>query len=252
MSSMNNETKNVAFFGGSFNPPHIAHIKIGEYLINSFNFNKILYVPTYYTKHKNYNSIEAYEDRYNMIKLAIEDISNINIDNNINENINNHPKIQISDIEKELYIIKKDYTYTYDVLKFLEDKDNLKNEINKYSIVIGFDSIYNIHTWHNYIDLINEYEFIIFDRKLNYVGEYHTPEYSFIDKELYLQKLNKELNLKYIYKDNLELEDISSSYIRDMINIFYKTNDSKILDNLSKYLNENVIEYIINNNLYKD
>ena len=272
MSSMNNKTKNIAFFGGSFNPPHIAHIKIGEYLLNNFNFDKILYVPTYYTKHKNYNSIDSYFDRYNMIKLAVEDMFNINTCKSNNENTednsdrytndktNKYSKIQISDIEKELYSVNKDYTYTYNVLKFLEDKDKFKNENNKYTIVIGFDSIYNINTWYNYKNLLNDYDFIIFDRKndeinddeKNCMGGYHPPENSLIDKKTYLKKLNIELNLKFIYKDNLELDNISSSYIRNKFSIYYKTNDNKILNELNKYINENVIKYILNNKLYKD
>ena len=268
MSSMNSEkVNNIAFFGGSFNPPHISHIKIGKYLINNFDFDKILYVPTYYTKHKNFNSIESYEDRYNMINLAIEDISNIKSYKSTNDNNkytvdnnNKYLKIQISNIEKELYDVNKDYTYTYNVLKFLEEKDKLNDENNKYTIVIGFDSIYNIHTWYNYKNLLNEYEFIIFDRKCDeinndnntYRAGYYTPENSLLDKKSYLDILNKEFNLKYIYKDNIELYEISSSYIRNKFNIYYNTYDNKILDELKKYLNKNVIEYIINNNLYKD
>ena len=272
MSSMNNKTKNIAFFGGSFNPPHNAHIKIGKYLIDNFDFDKVLYVPTYYTKHKDYNSIDSYEDRYNMIKLAVEDLCNIknynsincklnkNTDNSFNkltdDNINNCTKIQISSIEKELYSLNRDYTYTYNVLKFLEEKDKIDNLNNKYTIVIGFDSIYNINTWYNYKSLINEYEFIIFDRKcdeINYNdnscrGGYYPSENSSIDKKTYLDKFNSELNLKYIYKDNLELDDISSTYIRNKFSIYYKTNDDKIIEELNKHLNENVIKYILNNN----
>ena len=241
MNSMNNKTKKIAFLGGSFNPPHIAHKSIIEYLLKNFDYDKILLVPSYYTKHKIYNSIDSYEDRLNMLNLSLDVIKKTN-DN-----------IEVSNIEKALYDINKDFTYTYNVLKLLEEKNKKDNNSCEYYIIIGFDSIINIETWYNYKELIDEYKFIIFDRKEDiYDNKVENKKNNTNEKNKYLEELNKKYNLKYTYIDNCDLASISSSYIRNKFNEYYKNNDNGILLELENYLDKEVIHYILNKNLYKD
>ena len=60
----------VGIFGGSFNPPHKMHKRIGLELIKKGYVDKIIYVPV----QDNYNKKDLlpFKDRYNMVKQMIK------------------------------------------------------------------------------------------------------------------------------------------------------------------------------------
>ena len=109
----------------------------------------------------------------------------------------------------------------------------------RFHFVVGFDSIKNINTWHKYKELISEFWFYVFDRA---DSEFKTLE----QKKNYLDNLGKNQNINFFYELlNIQITDISSTYIRDLLKDYKKN----ILE-INKYLNKNVLNYIINNNLY--
>ena len=91
---------------------------------------------------------------------------------------------------------------------------------------MGADNITSFDKWKHYEDLL-KLEFIIYTRNN-------------IDIKRYLDKLNKKD--KYIILDNVKSINISSSNIRENINN---------LKELEKYLDKEVIDYIVKNKLYK-
>ena len=56
----------VAFFGGSFDPPHIGHKKIIDYCIKSFD--KVLLVPNKKSVDQYKNNIASINERLEMLK----------------------------------------------------------------------------------------------------------------------------------------------------------------------------------------
>ena len=60
----------IGVFGGSFNPPHKMHLKIGIDLLNKNYLDKIIYVPTG-SKYKYKNNLVSDLDRLNMLKLMV-------------------------------------------------------------------------------------------------------------------------------------------------------------------------------------
>ena len=58
----------IGVFGGSFNPPHKMHLKIGLDLLNNNYLDKVIYVPTG-SKYKYKNNLVSDRDRFNMLKL---------------------------------------------------------------------------------------------------------------------------------------------------------------------------------------
>ena len=72
----------LCIFSGTFNPIHKAHIKMAEYVLENFGFDKIIFIPAYKPPHKDY-APEMCQHRYNMVKLAIQ----------------YNPHFEISDIE---------------------------------------------------------------------------------------------------------------------------------------------------------
>ena len=61
----------ICIFPGTFNPIHEGHLKMAEFALEKFKFEKIIFIPAYIPPHKEIDSSLS-EHRYNMVKLAIE------------------------------------------------------------------------------------------------------------------------------------------------------------------------------------
>ena len=131
----------LCIFSGTFNPIHIAHLKMAEYVLNNFGFDKILFIPAYKPPHKNYNP-DMSVHRYNMVKLAIKD----------------NPHFEISDIEFK----REGKSYTYDTILELYKKYNPEGKIN---LIIGTDAFKQIETWYEAEKLKKLVDFIVFVRE---------------------------------------------------------------------------------------
>jgi nicotinate-nucleotide adenylyltransferase len=59
----------VAVFGGSFNPPHVAHVLACALLLSVQQVDRVLVVPTF--RHPFAKSLAPFEERLHMCKLAM-------------------------------------------------------------------------------------------------------------------------------------------------------------------------------------
>jgi|HubBroStandDraft_1064217.scaffolds.fasta_scaffold02733_3 nicotinate-nucleotide adenylyltransferase len=59
----------VAVFGGSFNPPHVAHVLACALLLSVEDIEQVVVVPTY--KHPFAKALAPFEDRVRMCELAM-------------------------------------------------------------------------------------------------------------------------------------------------------------------------------------
>ena len=57
-------------FCGTFNPVHNAHLRAAEYVLKEYDFDNVVFIPTYIAPHKEVWGCSA-ADRFNMVKLAI-------------------------------------------------------------------------------------------------------------------------------------------------------------------------------------
>jgi nicotinate-nucleotide adenylyltransferase len=69
---VNPEIPEVAVFGGSFNPPHLAHTLAAVYVLSAYRLERLLVVPTFH--HPFAKSVESYEHRVRMCELAMADV----------------------------------------------------------------------------------------------------------------------------------------------------------------------------------
>ena len=114
------EIKKVGVFGGLFDPPHIGHLIVAQFVLDEFRLGKIVFVPAGNPPHK--HKFSPYDTRYKMTELAIR----------------SNQEFSISDIEKEI----PGKTYTVEVLK------NLKQQIKgMIYLIIGCDQWEEISTW---------------------------------------------------------------------------------------------------------
>lgn len=168
---------NRCIFLGSFNPIHNAHLRIAEFACAEFNFDKIVFIPSFILPHKTDYNIPAIH-RYNMVQLAIE----------------HNNKFEISDIEFK----KNQVSYSY--LTVLELCKIYNTE--KINLILGSDAFEKIETWYETDKLKQLVNFILFKR---------TDDFNFEQFDL-LQK--KGYNFKLM---DLNFEDISSTQIRNFV-----------------------------------
>ena len=67
----------VAIFGGSFNPPHVAHVLAAAYVLSCADVDRVLVVPVY--RHPFAKSLAPFDDRIAMCRLAFRDLSRVEI-----------------------------------------------------------------------------------------------------------------------------------------------------------------------------
>jgi nicotinate-nucleotide adenylyltransferase len=75
---------NVAVFGGSFNPPHIAHVLACALVLSTEDVDRLLVVPTY--RHPFAKPLAPYGDRVAMCELGMAWM----------------PRVEVSRVEEEL------------------------------------------------------------------------------------------------------------------------------------------------------
>ena len=63
----------VAFFGGSFDPPHLGHLAIARAARDAFHLNIVLFAPVGAQPLKPEGAAAGFEDRLAMTRLAIKD-----------------------------------------------------------------------------------------------------------------------------------------------------------------------------------
>lgn len=114
--------KRIAFYGGSFDPPHDGHLAIARRLTELFDLDEFVFIPAFHAPHKTRKPTSAFH-RFAMLSLAVKDES----------------KIKISTVE--LDAPAKPFT--------VETQTKLKNELPDAEIffVIGADSWDEITTW---------------------------------------------------------------------------------------------------------
>ena len=127
-----------AFFGGSFNPPSMAHKTCATRIVDEMKLDKLFFVPVGDSYQK--TGLINEKHRYNMLKLICE----------------GNKKLDVYDIELNKNINFK----AIDVFKII--KNNFKDDEIYY--VMGADNFINILSWKNSDELIKDYKYILLNR----------------------------------------------------------------------------------------
>ncbi len=168
----------LCVFQGTFNPIHTAHVRLVNFVLKNFNYDKILVIPAYKPPHKDYNPEMALH-RFNMARIAFKDIE----------------KVEVSNIEFQ----RNETSYTYNTICELYTKFNIDGKI---SFIIGTDAFKNIEQWYKADELKKLVKFIVFKREEDFSQE----------KYKYLQEKGFDFEFQI-----LKFKDISSSDLRNKI-----------------------------------
>ena len=131
--------KKIGFFGGSFNPPTIAHFEIVNSAIKEFNLDEIVIVPMG-DKYQKEGLID-FKHRYNMLKLLFK----------------NTPKARVSNLQENQTKI----SYAIDTFNIIDKK----YENDERFFIMGFDNFSKINTWKDSEKLLNNRKYIVFARE---------------------------------------------------------------------------------------
>lgn len=198
----------VGIFGGTFDPPHNGHIELAKKMIENTKLDKIIFVPAANPPHKPGQPITPFIHRLKMLQFAMLGIKNF----------------ETSDIE---FSRMPNPSYTIDTMEELQKK----YPGSTLFLIIGEDSLNQLHTWHKAQKLAERWKIITYPRKNENISE-----------EILLKNWSKNL-AKKLYKSIIPLPvfPFSSSEIRTKI---------KNKENLTDLLNQQVIDYIIKHHLY--
>ena len=200
----------LGIFGGTFDPPHIGHIKLCEEFSKLIDA-KVLVMPTKISPFKiEKMSSASDEDRIEMCKLAFSHIKNV----------------EISDYE----IRKDEISFTYKTVEHLIKQ----NENEKICLCVGADCLETLECWANA-------EYLFKNCVIAAAYRYEDAESSFGEA---MNKLRIKYDAKIIPLYYAPIE-ISSTDLREA----FKNTDSS-LDNLKVYMSDKVFEYIRDNRLY--
>jgi nicotinate-nucleotide adenylyltransferase len=67
----------IGVFGGSFDPPHLAHTLLATYVLAAYPLDRLLVIPTY--RHAFAKPLAPYEHRVAMSALAMADVKRVSV-----------------------------------------------------------------------------------------------------------------------------------------------------------------------------
>ncbi len=137
----------IGLFFGSFNPVHVGHMIIANYMLTQTDLEEVWMVVSPQNPHKSKKSLAKDYDRLHLVKLAIGD----------------NPKLKASNIEFGL----PKPSYTIDTLTYLKEKYPAK----EFVLIMGGDNLASLHRWKNYELILAHHEIFVYKRPSYELGE---------------------------------------------------------------------------------
>ena len=116
----------IGIYGGTFNPPHIGHIRAAGYAVDSLQLTKLLMIPSCISPHKTLpEDSPSPEQRTQMLRLSV----------------GNNKKIEISDLELRRGSVSYTYETVAEVRKLYPNAEIL--------LFMGTDMFLSFDSWKN-------------------------------------------------------------------------------------------------------
>lgn len=138
----------VGLLFGSFNPIHIGHLILANYMATNTTLDTVWLVVSPQNPFKSGSSLLHEFDRLHMVRLAIAD----------------NPELGVTDIEFRM----PKPSYTIDTLTYLQGK----YPTYQFALIMGEDNLATFHKWKNYDQILAFYEILVYPR----IGSASIPE----------------------------------------------------------------------------
>ncbi len=116
----------TGILGGTFNPIHLAHLRIAEEVQQTCQLDRVLFIPAAEPPHKTVAGEVSFQQRLAMVEVAIR----------------SHPGFQASDLE----IRRSGKSFSVDTLEILRREDPHGERY----FIIGLDSYRDIASWKDF------------------------------------------------------------------------------------------------------
>ena len=130
----------TGLFFGSFNPVHIGHMAIANYIAEYSSLKEIWFVVSPHNPLKTKETLLGDRDRLYMAELAIGDDA----------------RFRVSDVEFTL----RQPSYTIDTMAYLTEKYPSR----RFTLIMGEDNLATLHKWKNAEELVKRYPIVVYPR----------------------------------------------------------------------------------------
>jgi nicotinate-nucleotide adenylyltransferase len=135
---------NIALYGGSFDPPHIGHVRVVEAALAALPIDRLIIVPAYKNPFKQTICAPAAK-RLKWLYSLFEKM----------------PKVEVSDFE----IRQNRSVYTIETVKHFQPQEG------KIYLIIGADNLEKLTQWHCYEELNSLVRWVVATRSQNPIPE---------------------------------------------------------------------------------
>jgi len=133
-------SKKIGLYFGTFNPIHVGHLTIANYMVEFSDLDEVWMVVTPHNPHKKKKTLLDDTHRLTMVRVALED----------------YPKLMASNIEFDL----PQPNYTIHTLAHLEET----YPDHAFCLIMGEDNLKNFHKWKNYDVILDHYAIYVYPR----------------------------------------------------------------------------------------
>ena len=137
----------VGLFFGSFNPVHVGHMVLANYMLEYTDLERIWFVVSPHNPLKIKSSLLDEKQRLHLVNLAI----------------GFNTKFKASNIEFKL----PQPSYTINTLTYLKEK----YPQNEFALIMGADNLESFHKWKNYEEILKQYQLYVYPRPKNDGGK---------------------------------------------------------------------------------
>ncbi|MCP3981332.1 MAG: nicotinate (nicotinamide) nucleotide adenylyltransferase [bacterium] len=130
----------VAILGGTFDPVHLGHLGVAEAVMRRLGASRLVLMPAGKPPHKPAAELTAADHREAMLRLAVE----------------GRPGLEVSTLE----VASPGVCFTLDTMRRLRELDPRAQPV----FVLGMDSLVELHTWHEFERLVEEFDLAVVDR----------------------------------------------------------------------------------------
>jgi nicotinate-nucleotide adenylyltransferase len=133
----------IGLFFGSFNPIHIGHTALANYMLSFTDMDEVWIVVSPHNPLKNKHQLLNQHQRLHLVNLAIDDFN----------------KLKSCDIEFNL----SQPSYTIHTLTHLKEK----YPQHQFSLIMGQDNLQTFDKWKNYEEILRRFQIYVYPRPLS-------------------------------------------------------------------------------------